>query len=103
LHHFVLVSDAFVVVPGGIGTVLELAMIWQLLQVRKLNRTPLILIGRMWADFVAWGRQCLLRPEFPLANPEDLAIPHCVDTAEQAIGLIRRRHEEWLRESDQLT
>lgn len=30
LHHFVLVSDAFVVVPGGIGTVLELTMIWQL-------------------------------------------------------------------------
>jgi len=29
LHHFVLTSDAFVVVPGGIGTVLELTMIWQ--------------------------------------------------------------------------
>jgi uncharacterized protein (TIGR00730 family) len=100
LHHFVLVSDAFVVVPGGIGTVLELAMIWQLLQVRKLNRTPLILIGRMWADFVAWGREYLLRPEFPLANPEDLDIPHCLDTVEQAIALIRRRHEEWLRNSD---
>jgi uncharacterized protein (TIGR00730 family) len=69
LHHFVLVSDAFVVVPGGIGTVLELAMIWQLLQVRKLHRTPLILIGRMWAEFVAWARLYLLRPEFPLANP----------------------------------
>ena len=39
LHHFVLLSDAFVVVSGDIGTVLELAMIWQLLQVRKLNRT----------------------------------------------------------------
>jgi len=26
-----------------------------------LNRTPLILIGRMWADFVSWGRQYLLR------------------------------------------
>jgi uncharacterized protein (TIGR00730 family) len=99
LHHFVLVSDAFVVVPGGIGTVLELAMISQLPQVRKLNRTPLILIGRMWADFVAWGRQYLLRPEFPLASPEDLAIPHCVDTAEQAIVLIRECHQEWLRES----
>jgi len=103
LHHFVLVSDAFVVVPGGIGTVLELAMIWQLLQVRKLNRTPLILIGRMWADFVAWGRQYLLRPEFPLANPEDLAIPHCVDTAEQAIALIRGCHQEWLRDSGKPT
>jgi uncharacterized protein (TIGR00730 family) len=103
LHHFVLVSDAFVVVPGGIGTVLELAMIWQLLQVRKLNRTPLILIGRMWADFVSWGRQYLLRPEFPLANPEDLAIPHCVDSAEQAITLIRKHHQEWVRESNQVS
>jgi len=98
LHHFVLVSDAFVVVPGGIGTVLELAMIWQLLQVRKLHQTPLILIGRMWADFVAWGRQYFLRPEFALASPEDLSIPCCVDTVEEAISLIRRRHEEWLRE-----
>src|SRR5262245_23794018 len=31
LHHFVLASDAFVVAPGGIGTVLETMMIWQLL------------------------------------------------------------------------
>ena len=98
LHHFVLMSEAFVVVPGGIGTVLELSMIWQLLQVRKLHRTPLILIGRMWADFIAWGRQYLLRPEFQLANPEDLEIPHCVDTVEEAIALIRRRYEEWLGE-----
>ena len=30
LHHFVIASDAFVVVPGGIGTVLETLMIWQL-------------------------------------------------------------------------
>src|SRR5512143_3050533 len=29
LHHFVIASDAFVVVPGGIGTVLELMMVWQ--------------------------------------------------------------------------
>jgi len=99
LHHFVLVSDAFVVVPGGIGTVLEMTMIWQLLQVRKLSRVPLILIGRMWFDFIQWGRQFLLRPEFPLAHPEDLAIPQCVDTAQQAIAMIRERHQEWLDQS----
>ena len=34
LQQFVLMSDAFVVMPGGIGTVLEAMMIWQLLQVR---------------------------------------------------------------------
>ncbi|SEM13570.1 hypothetical protein SAMN04489760_1053 [Syntrophus gentianae] len=100
LHHFVLVSDAFVVVPGGIGTVLELAMIWQLLQVRKLDRTPLILIGPMWAEFIKWGQKYLLRPEFELASSEDFKIPQCVDTVEQAITILRCRHEEWLRESN---
>src|SRR5215469_17345543 len=70
LHHFVLVSEAFVVVPGGIGTVLERAMIWQLLQVRKLHQTPLILIGRMWADLIEWGREHLLRADLALASRE---------------------------------
>src|SRR5438067_3985100 len=36
LHHFMIVSDAFVVVPGGIGSLLEMSLAWQLLQVRKL-------------------------------------------------------------------
>src|SRR5262245_9991015 len=49
LHHFVLASDAFVVVPGGIGTVLETLMIWQLLQVHHIENVPLILVGKMWA------------------------------------------------------
>lgn len=99
LHHFVLVSDAFVVVPGGIGTVLELTMIWQLLQVRKLDRIPLVLIGGMWAEFIRWGREYLLRPEFELAAPADLDIPQCVDTVDQALSIIRRRHDEWLQET----
>ena len=37
LHQFVLASDAFIVAPGGIGTVLEMMMIWQLLQVRHFR------------------------------------------------------------------
>ena len=54
LHHFVLASDAFVVTPGGIGTLLEAAMIWQLLQVRHIKDVPLIFIGKMWNDLVEW-------------------------------------------------
>src|SRR5687768_6287393 len=75
LHHFVLVSDAFVVVPGGIGTLLETAMIWQLLQVQKLHDTPLILAGRMYADLVGWCKTYMLRPDCPLAGPKDMTIP----------------------------
>src|SRR3954471_14541334 len=77
LHHFVLTSDAFVVVPGGIGTVLELMMIWQLLQVKHVRDTPLILVGKMWSEFVGWAKANLLRPELSLASPEDMGIPQC--------------------------
>src|SRR3974377_1380424 len=48
LHQFVLMSDAYIVSPGGIGTVLELMLIWQLLQVKHVHNTPLILVGPMW-------------------------------------------------------
>jgi uncharacterized protein (TIGR00730 family) len=95
LHHFVLASDAFVVAPGGIGTVLELMMIWQLLQVRHLHGTPLILVGKMWPDLVDWARSHLLATQPPLANPEDMAIPQCVATADEAIALIREHHARW--------
>jgi uncharacterized protein (TIGR00730 family) len=97
LHQFVLMSDAYVVAPGGIGTVLELAMIWQLLQVKHVQNTPLILVGKMWADFVTWARTSLLKPELSLASPEDMEIPHCVNTADEAIALLREYHAKWQR------
>lgn len=55
-HQFVLMSDAFVVMPGGIGTLLEAMIIWQLLQVGHLQNTPLILVGKMYGELVAWCR-----------------------------------------------
>ncbi len=95
LHHFVLVSDAFVVMPGGIGTVLESMMIWQLLQVRHLYDVPLIFVGTMWRDLVAWAQRYMLRPGFELASPADFTIPQCVDTADEVIALVRARHAVW--------
>lgn len=96
LHHFVLTSDAFVVVPGGIGTVLELTMVWQLLQVKHVADTPLILVGKMWEGLVDWARQSLLSPQLALASPADLDIPQCVATADEAIALLREHHAQWL-------
>jgi uncharacterized protein (TIGR00730 family) len=98
LHHFVLTSDAYVVTPGGIGTVLELMMVWQLLQVKHLHDTPLILVGKMWGDLVQWARAHLLTTQPPLANREDIAIPLCVNKADEAIALIREHHARWLQE-----
>jgi uncharacterized protein (TIGR00730 family) len=96
LHQFVLASDAFIVAPGGIGTVLETMMIWQLLQVRHLQDTPLILVGKMWPGLIEWARSALLSFDPPLANPEDMTIPRCAANADEAIAIIREHHGKWL-------
>lgn len=95
LHHFVLVSDAFVVVPGGIGTLLELSMVWQLLQVRKLYDTPLICIGKMWAELVQWTKNTMVEPGMELAGAADLDIPTCVDSVEEAQAILQAHYAEW--------
>jgi uncharacterized protein (TIGR00730 family) len=96
LHHFVLASDAFIVAPGGIGTVLETMLIWQLLQVRHLEHTPLILVGKLWPGLIEWVRDSMLSFETPLINAEDVDIPTCVANADEAIVIIRKHHEEWV-------
>src|SRR5215472_3123098 len=95
LHQFVLMSDAFVVMPGGIGTVLEAMMIWQLLQVGHLNSTPLILVGKMYADLVAWCERYMLRPELRLAYPEDIALPKCADDGPGVLRIVREHYGAW--------
>lgn len=97
LHHFALASDAFVIMPGGIGTTLEALMIWQLLQVRHIKDTPLIFAGKMWSGFLQWTKEAFLNQAFPLANPQDLAIPECVETADEVIALLRKHHDKWLK------
>jgi uncharacterized protein (TIGR00730 family) len=82
LHQFVLASDAFVVAPGGIGTVLETIMIWQLLQVRHLSDTPLILVGRMWPGLIEWTRASMLSTA-PPGQPRRHEHP--------TVRLVRRR------------
>ena len=85
--------------PAASAAALETLMVWQLLQVRHLDeRTPLILIGKMYDDLVEWAREYMLRPEFPLANPEDMKIPVCVNTADEAITVIRKHHASWRKE-----
>ena len=95
LHHFVIISDAFVVMPGGIGTVLETLMIWQLLQVRHMDNVPLLLVGKMWKGLVEWATTSMLDPRLALANPKDMQIPQCLETADEAIAVVRNLHDKW--------
>lgn len=95
LHHFVLVSDAFIVTPGGIGTVLETLMVWQLLQVRQLHDTPLILAGHFWNGLIEWARAAMLHPDIPLVGPEDLNIPQVLPDGPSIVRAVRDHHAKW--------
>lgn len=57
--------------------------------------TTVSLAGPMWKGLVDWAAAQMLRPGFELANAQDMKIPHCVDNAEQAIGIIREHHTRW--------
>jgi hypothetical protein len=70
-------------------------MVWQLLQVRKLHDTPLILAGKMYADLVAWFRANMLRADCPLASPEDMTIPTCVEDGPAILKILREHHARW--------
>jgi hypothetical protein len=73
-----------------------LSLAWQLLQVRKLYNTPLILVGKMWAELLEWSRRSMLRTGNELASGIDFTIPHCVNTIEEAAAIIRENRAAWL-------
>jgi uncharacterized protein (TIGR00730 family) len=95
LHHFVLVSDAFIVTPGGIGTVLETLMVWQLLQVKHLRDVPLILAGHFWDGLLDWTKNVMLKPDIPLISPGDLNIPQVLPDGPSIVKAIREHHAQW--------
>ncbi len=95
LQHFVLVSDIFIVTPGGIGTVLESLMVWQLLQVNHLRDTPLILAGHFWDGLIDWAKNVMIRPDLQLVSPEDLKIPRVLTDAPSIIAAVREHHAQW--------
>ena len=62
-----------------------------------LQETPLILVGPTWPALIEWARQAMLAFDPPLADAEDLAIPRCVASADEALAIIQAHHATWLR------
>ncbi len=93
LHHFVRLSSAFIVMPGGIGTALELFMVWQLLQVKHMKEHPLILVGTMWPGLIDWIRATMV--ERGLVSPADLDTVIIVPSSSEAIPIIAASFEQF--------
>ena len=85
-------SDAVVVAPGGIGTILELFYSWQLVQVEHICETPIILYGDMWATLTKWLRTEVLARR--LFDSKDMHNIFHVTSVEEVVNLIRRIHKD---------
>ena len=85
--HFLLHAKGLVAFPGGYGTLDELFEVLTLIQTGKMQRIPVVLVGR---DF--WSRAVdfdLLLDE-GYVSPSDLDLFTCVDKAEEIIGALER-------------
>ena len=96
LHHFIRLSSAFIVLPGGIGTALELFMVWQLIQVKHVTEHPLILVGTMWSGLIDWINESMITRG--LASPQDMSAVSVVASYEEAIPIIRASYERFIQE-----
>ena len=53
LLYLVEFCDAAVALPGGIGTLSEVALTWSLLQTGEIKRKPFVVMGRLWSETVS--------------------------------------------------
>jgi|SRR5690625_3305612 len=90
---FVKYAQAFVVLPGGFGTLDELFEAITLVQTRKVTRFPVVLVGSdFWSGLRDWIEGALL--ENGLIKPEDMDLVQQVDEPAEVVELIQRVHKD---------
>ncbi len=86
---FVKYSMAFVIMPGGFGTMDELFEALTLIQTRKIAPFPVFLVGaEYWKGLVSWVRERMVAEG--MISPEDLSILHVVDSHDEVVEEINR-------------
>jgi len=85
---FVKYAQAFVVLPGGFGTLDELFESLTLVQTHKVTKFPIVLMGRSyWSGLVAWLRDTI-RAEGKI-GPEDLDLLYVTDDVAEVVARIQ--------------
>lgn len=80
-------AHAFVIFPGGFGTLDELAEVATLVQTRKMHKVPLILIGSdYWQGLLDWIKKSLVGHNN--INPEDMDLLYLTDDLNDAATRI---------------
>lgn len=91
---FVKYAQGFVYMPGGFGTMDELFEILTLVQTRKIDRIPIVLMGKSyWKGLIQWFEKELLVKQRNISE-EDLKLYLVTDDVEEAIDYIDSFYED---------
>ncbi len=89
---FVKYAQGFVVMPGGLGTLDELFEAMTLIQTKKIEKFPIVLVGKdYWHGLVSWLEEKLLKTN--KINKNDLSIFEIVDNPEEVIEILNKYYE----------
>jgi hypothetical protein len=84
---FVKYAEAFVIFPGGFGTLDELFEALTLIQTRKVRNFPVVLFDtKYWAGMMDWLRGTMLREG--KISEEDFALIHLTDSPEEVVAHV---------------
>jgi hypothetical protein len=87
---FVKYAVAYVIMPGGFGTLDELFEALTLIQTKRIKSFPVILIdSQYWQGLIDWINGTLIKEK--AISESDLDIMTVVDTPEEAVRIIKRR------------
>jgi uncharacterized protein (TIGR00730 family) len=90
---FVKFAAAYVVMPGGYGTLDELSEALTLVQTGKIPRIPIILVGsKFWAGLLDWFKTTLV--DEGMIAPEDLDLMQVIDEPDQVVDAIFSHYEK---------
>ena len=85
---FVKYAQAFVVMPGGFGTMDELFEVLTLIQTKKITPVPVILFGsKFWSGMKDWILNAMLN-EFGTISEKDLELIPITDSIDEAVKII---------------
>ena len=89
---FVKYAEAFVIFPGGLGTMDELFEALTLIQTGKVEHFPVVLVGRdYWRGLMTWITGTVL--DQGKISPEDLELTTVTDDLDEVVQVIVDRHE----------
>ena len=90
---FVKFSKAFVVLPGGVGTLDELFEAITLVQTEKIKKIPIILVNvDYWNGLLDWLKNTLLAQG--MINEENLSLIQVVETKKEVLDLLDKFYQK---------